>query len=139
MVNAHTLLLEILLHPAMGTTQWYRVYEDGLYRYMQGNSGWYDVWRFNAEEMHVLRQAIAAANIPGLETHYDAESHVSDGTTTLWQITIDGQIYNITLAPGANVPVLDNLYHTSALCANSHRNGPIGAFACLKANIANFL
>ncbi len=101
MGNAHTLLLEVLLHPAMGQPSGSRVYEDGRYRYMQGNSGWYDVWRFNAEEMHVLRQAIAAANIPGLKTHYNAESHVSDGVTTLWQISIEGKSYSITLAPGA--------------------------------------
>jgi hypothetical protein len=112
MANTHVLLLEMLLRPAMAQPSGIRVYEDGLYRYMQGSSGWYDVWQFTAEEMHVLKQAISTANIPALETHYDPQFPVSDGVTTIWQVSVEGQPYQVSLAPGARLPALDNLYHT---------------------------
>ncbi len=105
------MLLEILLHPAMSQSSGMRVYEDGRYRYMKGNNAWYDVWRFTAEEMKVLKQAISSADIPTLQTRYEPEFRVSDGVTTIWHVNVEGQQYQINLAPGAQVPALDKLFH----------------------------
>jgi hypothetical protein len=112
MDNPHKLLLEIILQPAMTRPSGMRVYADGRYHYMEGNSGWYDVWQFTTEEMKVLKQAITAANIPALKSHYPPQYLVDDGVTTLWQVNVDGQDYHISLPPGARVSALDNLYHT---------------------------
>lgn len=106
------LLLEILLHPAMTQASGMRVYEDGTYRYMQGDRGWYDVWRYTDEEMVELRQAIMEADIPSLASRYDAQLLVSDGTTTSWNVYFEGLRYQILVAPGVNVPALDKLFHT---------------------------
>ena len=106
------LLLEILLRPAMTQPSGMRVYEDGLYRYIKGTEDWYDVWTFTPEEMTELRQAITAADIPSLDSQYEAKMLVSDGTITIWRITFEGQQYQITLAPGAKIPALEKLFHT---------------------------
>jgi hypothetical protein len=109
-MDSDTLLLEIMLYPAMSQPSGIRVYENGLYRYMQGSEGWSDVWTFTGEEMAVLRQAIDTADIPSLESQYEANGMVSDGVTTIWKVTVNGQQYEISLAPGAQSPALDKLF-----------------------------
>ena len=106
------LLLEILLHPAMAQPSGMRIYADGLYRFMEADDEWCDVWQYSAEEMAVLIEAIENADIPSLDMQYEPQFLVSDGTTTIWRITYKEQLYQITLAPGAQVPTLDKLFHT---------------------------
>lgn len=111
-MDKETRLLEMIRYPAMRPTHGLRVDGSGRYFHMRGQSGWTELWTFTEDEMAELRQAIADAGLPELESHDEPQIKVMDGTTVVWKVFVHNQKCTITLPPGAHVPALDSLHKT---------------------------